>query len=70
MPPVMADMFNAYEHNAHNVTLLMLSALRGGYVPEWSNIYGAITTFVNEMYLERNTLYLPFILVGSESVPL
>ena len=54
MPSAMAAAFNAHEHYAHNVTSLVLSGLRGPYVPEWSNIYAAIATYIDEMFSERN----------------
>ena len=57
MPKAMADEFNAYENNVHNVTSLMLYGLRGSYVPEWTNVYAAVITYINAMYAERNILY-------------
>ena len=56
MPSAMAGVFNTHEHNAHNVTSLMLSGLRGRYVPEWFDIYAAIATYIGEMFSERNKL--------------
>ena len=56
MPSAMAGVFNTHEHNAHNVTSLMLSGLRGRYVPEWSDIYAAIATYIDEIFSERNKL--------------
>ena len=56
MPSAMVGVFNTHEHNAHNVKSLMLSGLRGRYVPEWSDIYAAIATYIDEMFSERNKL--------------
>ena len=52
----MAGVFNTHELNAHNVTSLMLSGLKGRYVPEWSDIYAAIATYIDEMFSDRNEL--------------
>ena len=43
----MAGVFNTHKHNAHNVTSLMLSGLRGRYVLEWYDIYAAIATYID-----------------------
>ena len=34
----------------------MLSGLRGRFVPEWSDIYAAIATYIDEMFSESNKL--------------
>ena len=56
MPSAMVGVCNTHEHNAHNVTSLMLSGLRGRYVPEWFDIYTAIATHIDVMFSERNKL--------------
>ena len=48
--------FNTHEHNVHTVTSLILSGLRGRFVPEWSDIYAAIATYIDEMFSESNKL--------------
>ena len=53
MLSAMAGVFNTHEHNAHNVTSLMPSGLGGRYVPEWSDIYAVIATYIDEMFSER-----------------
>lgn len=56
MPSALTSVFNTHERDAHNVTSLMLSGLRGRYVTEWAHIYTDIITYIDEMFSELNRL--------------